>query len=355
MSKSDRPDETPAEIIERLRDKFIWLPRQEALQSDFNSLFEQTQELRHRSEAKKAQRVGEGRALVVVGESGEGKTRSLTRIFATHPQLPAYGIVGEACPVITIQAPSPCTLQQLGRATLAKLGYPIARDMRAHLVWERVNEKLKATKTSIIHFDEMQHATQTANILEVQKVANTLKALMVNIAWPVSLVISGIPQLVPFIEEDAQLRRRCEIVFLEPFIANIPNKKMIAEQARGLIESAGLTLETANATDLGSKILSAGGKHFGVIIELILASIRKALERSRLERRNGGISTNSVTIADFAAAHFQRTGSADTANPFIALDYAAIHPGRILQDTALASSAATQPPSAPKPGRRKKR
>ena len=344
--------ETPIQVTERLRENFIWLPRYEELRVSVDGFLEQTLELRRRSESAMSKRVGEGRALVVVGESGEGKTRSLTRLFATHASLPNYGVLGGACPLVTVQAPSPCTLQQLGRATLAKLGYPIARDMRAHLVWESVNEKLKLTGTMILHFDEMQHATQTANILEIQKVANTLKALLLHLEWPVSLVLSGGPELVPFIQGDAQLRQRCDIVALAPLTADIPNKKMIAEQASGLVNLAGLTLDTANATDLGSRIMYASGMHFGVMIEIILSAIQKALERLRDERLKGVEPVHTVTIDDFVAAHFRRTGCAETPNPFLALDYVAIDARRFLQDTP---TAVPPTPSPTKPTGRKKK
>ena len=62
--------ETPIQVTERLRENFIWLPRYEELRVSVDGFLEQTLELRRRSESAMSKRVGEGRALVVVGESG---------------------------------------------------------------------------------------------------------------------------------------------------------------------------------------------------------------------------------------------------------------------------------------------
>ena len=60
----------------------------------------------------------------------------------------------------------------------------------------------------ILHLDELQHAPQSLNAVEQQKLRNALKAMLVDLEHPIGLVISGMPEIEPFIHPDRQVARR---------------------------------------------------------------------------------------------------------------------------------------------------
>ena len=113
----------------------------------------------------------EGRILVLTGETGAGKSRSLKRLFRQRREQVEQVLV-------SVVAPSPCTLMQLGRKLLPELGYPIQRDRKEHLIWEDVRRRIDARGIRIVHIDEMQHVTQTANTDQKTRVLNTIKSLI---------------------------------------------------------------------------------------------------------------------------------------------------------------------------------
>jgi len=49
----------------------------------------------------------EGRALVVIGESGVGKTRTIVHLLNRHPQFHGFGASGSSSPLLSVRAPAP--------------------------------------------------------------------------------------------------------------------------------------------------------------------------------------------------------------------------------------------------------
>ncbi|PWB82888.1 MAG: hypothetical protein C3F11_09475 [Methylocystaceae bacterium] len=342
LDRDNRLGETPLEAVERLRQKFIVIDRDRQLEHAFNHLHGL---LTIRHAQRQNTPVGgphrEARALVVVGGSGAGKTRSIRRLFEKHPALTGFGTVGSGCPLVSITAPSPCTLRQLGRATLWELGYPIERsDLKEYRIWELVRRQIRSTGATMIHFDEMQHVTQVANVVERQKVANTLKSLMVDPEWPVSLILSGIDDLIAFIESDPQLRRRASFLRFEPLAREEHAAQMIA-LASDVVGTAGLGLKVDSRADLGSRLLHAASYQFGIMIDLILEAIYQALVRLPPTVDHDD---RYVDIDDFAHAYAARTGCGPAANPFLTPDWEEIDVGRVLANEIV--RAPTEPPVA---------
>ena len=149
----------------------------------------------------------EGRALMVIGEAGVGKSRALRRAFDMRGELRS---AEDSSPLVRIIAPSPCTLKQLGRELLKGLGYPIEQDLKEHLVWEKVRSKLRLRRVRLVWIDEMHHAMRGT---EVQKLRDTVKNVMQQPEWPVSFVLSGMPALSDFFQGDFQFQRRKRVIY----------------------------------------------------------------------------------------------------------------------------------------------
>lgn len=306
----------PAAAVDALRLFYFAGERDDMLRSTFDDLLLRQRAIRRsRSEDRdSAFHNREGRALVVVGASGAGKTTAVLKMFQKHPDLADYGVLGKGCPVVSVRAPSPCTSKQLGRATLSALGYPIQREMAEHRLWEEVRTRLESTGTSVLHWDEMQHVTQTANKIEIQRVVNTLKALMVDPNWPISLVMAGVPDLLSVVDADLQLKRRTSIVRFAP--KTIPDDgNDVAMAARTLVEAVGMSLDDDAPVEFGCRLLVAAELEFGGAMDLVLDTVFAALKR--LKRASTFTKELSViTRDDFAVTWRTKTAENDRVNPF---------------------------------------
>lgn len=76
-------------------------------------------------------------------------------------------------------------------------------------MWEMVRDNLSQSSVRCLHFDEFQHVLQTANTLQKIAILNTIKHLLIGeVAAPVGVVLSGLPEIVRLIESDPQMKRR---------------------------------------------------------------------------------------------------------------------------------------------------
>ncbi len=101
-------------------------------------------------------RLAEGRALVLTGGSGSGKSRALQRAFAQRDAFVDRSGIGSSL-LRSVTAPSPCTLRQLGKSVLAQLGYEPQRDLKENVVWQMTHHHLRLRGVRFLHIDELQH------------------------------------------------------------------------------------------------------------------------------------------------------------------------------------------------------
>ena len=285
----------------------------------------------------------EARALVVVGESGAGKSAACRRIFGRHEAFPGYGVVGSNCPLASISVPSPCTLKQLGRKILQTLGYPLKSNPDRHIVWEMVRDRLQLLRVSLLHLDEFQNISETANVDETTIILDTLKDLMINAQHPVALILSGLPSLTPFIERDMQVRRRARFVSFQPLTAfDIP---MIVDALVDFTKVAELKLELPDTNKFVPQIMHAGLHQLGTVVEIM----REAIEQALL------MEDASLTAVHFADVYAERTGSAAPANPFLEAQYDVIDCSRVLMESNKAPQTKEEFPKAKPPRRIRQR
>src|SRR3546814_8784763 len=88
-----------------------------------------------------------------MGEAGAGKSRALNRLFRNRKEFQNLHEVDGDSPLVSISAPSPCTLKQLGLSLLRGLGYETDRDIRENIAWQMVRHKLKARNVKFVHID----------------------------------------------------------------------------------------------------------------------------------------------------------------------------------------------------------
>ncbi len=287
----------------------------------------------------------ECRAIVVTGESGAGKSRQIARILrAARPTRPGQN----SMPVISLQVPGPCTLLTMGLALGNKLGYPLGANVKEHLVWDRVREHLALENVDILHLDEMQNIISTANAVEKRKLLNTLRGLLIDERHPVILVLSGLPEVTPFLSGDRQIRRRSGMHALQSLgPQHVGN---LAACVRKIAARAGLQVEGDMGGGEGDplpdhvdgtvpRLIHASGRQFGAAVEMAVAATLRAARP--LDRRGNPLPrAEALTRAHFAAEYAARTGNAPFANPFLAQDWHRVdptlvgitHPGQIPAD-----------------------
>jgi TniB protein len=257
-----------------------------------------------------------GRALLVTGKAGAGKSRALTHAFTNRPEFEGYGKEGEWCPLLSVVAPSPFTLGALGNVIVRALGYVGDREIKHSQVWPMVLELMAESGIRILHIDEAQHGDEIANETMAQEVENTFKRMMQEVDWPVWLILSGLPNLARFCQDDASMRRRVRVLNFEPL--------SFEHHAATVLETMKTLVDLCKPVECGSlateafahRLLHAGTYQFGIVVEYIQDAIAESLAVE-----GGG----DLTIGHFADVYTIRTGvSDDELNPFLATDWTAV-------------------------------
>lgn len=260
-----------------------------------------------------------GRALLVTGPAGAGKSSAILNLLNGSPEFEGFGVDGAYCPIVSLNAPSPLTLRQLGNAILRAVSYPAKRQLSESEVWPVVHEQLRANGICFVHIDEMQHTDEITSEGEFQKIENTLKEMMQQKDWPVWLILSGLPELKAFFAADPSMRRRVRVAELGSL--SFPDDADAVRKIVGefLDLCPGLTAETLLADtppgdEFVARLIHASMNQFGILAEFVQDGIREALE----------FGDGELDAGHFADVYAARTGSPDEANVFLAPRWEAI-------------------------------
>jgi hypothetical protein len=303
------------QIIQNIRAAYAPTPAYKKLEGHFQSLLEQRR-------ADMADGVKSNvRGIVLVGQSGSGKTTAIRELVRKNAHLLVTDAEKEHCEFISLQVPSPATMKFVGSATLRALGYPLSGDKQGSVIWDQVKVQLKLRRTLFLHLDEAQDLARYQTDKERQSVVNTLKSLMENSHWPTGVILTGMPDLKRIVNQDPQLARRLfpvEIDRLHAVKHVAPVLDLIKNYARrGQIEVAdGLLTE-----QFAQRLMHAADYEFGLMVEITVQAVAKALLQ-------GGV---GATLAQrcFADVYHDRSAAVDALNPFWAEDFVRINPRSI--------------------------
>lgn len=306
-------------LMEKVRKIYAVTSRDALLQDAFDETLEDLAERRDRRSAYGSSNRNECNQLIVIGESGAGKTTSIRRLLDKHALQNGYEVNAPGCKIVTVTAPSPCNTTELGRQLLGSTGLPgLRKRVDGPEIWRRCRDRLRDLGILVIHFDEMQHVVQTVNELEIQKIRNVLKGLLVDDKHPVGLIISGTPAVVRLMHEDRQVSRRGRWIEFSALTSG--DGKMVAKFAVKLAEEAELTMALEEAMAIAPRAIHAGLNQLGVVAEEIHNAIRVALRRG----------DSHLACEHFAEAFANRTGNLSPFNPYLVDNWRAVDASRVL-------------------------
>lgn len=256
-----------------------------------------------------------GRALLVVGEAGAGKSRAISHALRSRPEFEGFGKEDEWSPILSVVAPSPFTLGALGNQIVRAAGYDSGREIRHSRVWPFVRELMADKGIRILHIDEAQHGDEIVNANMFQEVENTFKRMMQDSDWLVWLILSGLPELARFRQDDDSMRRRVRIVRLEPL--RFPDHaRTIRDTVQRIAANCPLIdCSTVMTDEFTNRLLHAAMNQFGILIEYVQDAIGECLTAGDTE----------LTVGHFADVYSIRTGELqDHLNVFLTTSWRSI-------------------------------
>lgn len=302
-------------IIQDLRSAYVHTPSYRKLEEYFQLLLDQ------RRADMAAGLASHARGIVLVGQSGSGKTTAIRELISNNSDLIEADPSKDICEFIGLQVPSPATMKFVGAATLRALGYPYSGDKQGPAIWDQVKVQLKLRQTCFLHLDEAQDLARYQTDKERQSVVNTLKSLMENSYWPTGLILSGMPDLKKIVNQDPQLARHLypvEIGRLHAIREVEPVLDIVQKYAdRAQVD----THSSVREAQFAQRLMHAADYEFGLMIELTVQALSKALLTEGTEA--------PLQLQHYADVYFARSAAIDALNPFLADDFERIDPRQI--------------------------
>jgi hypothetical protein len=315
-----RKGDRVATVMAKLEACYVRSARDEAIAAQVTRLIVNWGKKRFpkRPEGDSNRRAGVG--FVVTGGSGSGKTTALDTALIEHEAFPGYGVEGSGCTFVSVLAPSPCTLAQLGNATLEALGYDTDKPLPENEAWKRVRKLVKRKRVAFLHFDDVHNVLQNASAREIKKIQATFRNLMISRSWPVQLVLSGIEETLDIFKKDRQLKRRLKYVVFDD-VAPAADAEWIKEAVEDFAATAGLKYVERPGSMTIERLCHAAAYQFGLVFELLIEGIEVAVTANR----------KKFTIDDLEAAYADRTAQPDELNVFASPAWQAIDPSIIFR------------------------
>jgi hypothetical protein len=316
---------------EKLKAHYVATERDERMKAEIELMIENVVQRRDPSRPYGDDNRCEGTAVAIIAESGAGKTRAMVNYLNNNPFFPHYGDPGGGCPLITIGVKSPCTLRQLGMATLRGAGYPSRREMRENEAWAQAHFQVQDQQILFLHYEEAQRIIQQKNENEREKIIESLAGWLTDPVWPTHLILSGLPKLKALYQEsflrkamkekdpseDAPhitLKRRTRFVEFAPIDLKADRKDL----DRGIEDYerlGGVSLKILrDEPETRARLCHAAARQLGLFFELTVLAIDVCRRAGR----------KVLTRDDYADGYAAKTLEPTELNPFVADHWASI-------------------------------
>lgn len=304
---------------ERLRAHYVATERDEILRIEIEMIVENIVQKRSLCRPHGDGNRLEGTALAIIAESGAGKSRAMSHYLENSPFFPNHGDPDGDCQLITVGVKAPCTLRTLGMATLRAAGYRSRVEKKQTEAWPMAQFQIQDQQILVVAYEEAQRIIQQANKIERTVVIETLAGLMTDPVWPLSIVLSGLPELAglfqkTFIDElateqqrraHATLTRRTRFVNFDPINLDA-DRKTLERGIREYQKLGGVSLELLRDSETRARLHHAAARQFGLFWELIVLAIDNCVRSGR----------KAVEMDDFADGYAGKTREPIELNPF---------------------------------------
>ena len=157
---------------------------------------------------------GVAEGMLVVAQTGSGKTTALEYYGAKFPRLIEAGITRVR--VLYVETPESPSVKDLAEAILRALGDPAAAKGTTADKTLRIIRFCKECGVELLLIDEFQHFFDGRRKTECGRVSDWLKSLINKVGVPV--VLAGLPRAIQVVNINPQLRRRFSTpYYMEPF------------------------------------------------------------------------------------------------------------------------------------------
>jgi AAA domain len=305
---------------EKLRAHYVTTARDEELASEIESMIENISLRRDDTRPPGDDNRTEGTAVAIIADSGAGKTRAMLHYLKNNHFFPRYGDPEGGCPLITVGVKAPCNLRNLGMATLRAAGYAARTEKRQNEAWPQAQFQIQDQGILIVNYEEAQRIIQQANKSERRQVIETLAGLMTDPVWPLSLILSGLPELAKLFQQDfldehatpaqrlahATLKRRTRFVNFDAVDLKA-DRKDLDRGVREYSKIGGVDLELLDDKgETRARVLHAAAHQFGLFWELVVIAIDNCVRSGR----------TTAELDDFADGYAAKTREPTELNPF---------------------------------------
>ncbi|MGH8493084.1 MAG: TniB family NTP-binding protein [Moraxellaceae bacterium] len=215
-------------------------------------------------------------AMMVLGESGTGKSTLLKAFMERYPRQ----ITEEktSIPVLSVEIPSRPTIKSTADAILTQFDRLYVGGSAGEKT-KRIKLLIKQCEVRVIVFDEFQHFIDRGTTTANTAVADWIKGLMNE--TKVSVVIFGLPRAARILRYNDQLRRR--------FSAAIKMRPWVFESSEDIREFKGIIKALERATNLPApgelhtedmmrRLFFASGGLIGYLAKLVTMSACTAMK-----------------------------------------------------------------------------
>ncbi len=221
--------------------------------------------------------------LLVIGETGTGKTTLCNAVLKKYPRISLRD--ADVIPVLYVPTPTPATLDSLADAILSSLGDPGAGVGKLPEKSRRIAKLLRALKVEMIIFDEAQHMQERGQQYTQYMAGDWLKQQLDATGIPT--VFMGLPQFEKLLQANPQLRRRFSrrrnLQLGQDKDSNIHTECLQMFISLGTTLPLRLSNGPYSWDELGVRIYHACDGRVGYLKKLLVGALRLAMEQTLTE------------------------------------------------------------------------
>ncbi|PWR00993.1 hypothetical protein DKT77_19305 [Meridianimarinicoccus roseus] len=220
----------------------------------------------------------EARGILVTGLSRQGKTKELTRLVSKFNEDVIVMPDGRPAKIIQCVLSGKVTWKDLGVKILKEFGYELkGRNTQAE-IWDKVVKYSDLQGVVGIHFDECQHIFSETGDRTNQQFLDSFKTLLKDPRRPLMLILSGIPELESYIEQEEQLHRLLRHVHLAKIdMSRSEDLDEMTQLAFSYADEAGLDFAPLATQDFLERLAFTCSDRWGLVIEMLIEAYKNAM------------------------------------------------------------------------------